>query len=103
MKAGVYLPEHGVDPHELTGKAGTARQQTGGLGSLFIHLFIWHLIWRSALALWRIPRFGPVIVVVLVMALVAAGVYRSRRGAIWPRRSRGGRYGYGTGDGPRDW
>jgi hypothetical protein len=75
----------------------------GGLGSLLVHLFIWHLIWRSAFALWRIPTFGPVIVVVLVIAMVAAGVYRSRRGAIWPWRSRGGRHGYGTGDGPRDW
>jgi hypothetical protein len=75
----------------------------GGLARLLVHLVIWHLIWRAAFALWRIPTFGPVIVIVLVIALVAAGVYRSRRGTIWPRRSGRGRYGYGTGDGPRDW
>jgi hypothetical protein len=70
----------------------------GSLGRLLIHLFIWHLIWRFALALWHVPTFGPIIVVVLVIALVAAAVYWSRRA-----RSRGGRYGYGTGTGPRDW
>lgn len=70
----------------------------GSLVSLLVHLFVWHLIWRFALLLWRIPTFGPVIVVVLVIALVTAAVYRSRRA-----RARGGQYGYGTGKGPRDW
>ena len=45
----------------------------GGLGRFLVHVCIWHLIWRAALALWRIPTFGPVIFVVLVIALVAAG------------------------------
>ena len=45
----------------------------GGVGRFLVHVFIWHLIWRAALALWRIPTFGPVIVVMLVIALVAAG------------------------------
>jgi hypothetical protein len=71
----------------------------GGLGRFLVHVCIWHLIWRAALALCCIPTFGPVIVVVLVIALVAAGAGRFRHGTISP----GGRYGYGTGDGPRGW
>jgi tetrahydromethanopterin S-methyltransferase subunit C len=71
----------------------------GGLGRFLVHVCIWHLIWRATLALWRILTFGPVIVVVLVIALVAAGACRSGAG----RYRRAGRYGCGTGDGPRGW
>jgi hypothetical protein len=59
----------------------------GGLGRFLVHVCIWHLIWRAALALWRIPTFGPVIFVVLVIALVAAGARRFRRGTISPGRA----------------
>jgi hypothetical protein len=59
----------------------------GGLGSFLVHVFIWHQIWRAAPALWRIPTFGPVIVVMQVIALVAAGACRSRRGTISPGRA----------------
>lgn len=71
----------------------------GGLGRFLVHVFIWHQIWRAALALWRIPTFGPVIVVMLVIALVAADACRS------PARNdrRAGRYGHRTRDGPRGW
>ncbi len=74
-----------------------------GLGGFLIHLFIWRMIWRLGLALWRIPTFGPIIVGLLALAAVGLAVLRSRRGRRWPWRRRGGVYGYGTGTGPRDW
>ncbi len=74
-----------------------------GLGTFLVHLFIWHLIWRAGLFLWHIKTFGPIIVALIVIGLIALGVFRRRRGQGWPWRRRGGGYGYGTGTGPRDW
>lgn len=66
------------------------------------HLFIWRVIWRLGLTLWRIPTFGPVLVALIVLALAAGTVLRAS--GRWPRRRRrGGLYGYGSGGGPRDW
>jgi hypothetical protein len=84
----------------------------GGIGSLLIHLFIWHEIFRLFRYLWRIPTFGPFIVVLLGLILVGLIVWRQSgrpmsRGPIrWGRR-RSGSTSYGSGSGrdtgPRDW
>jgi hypothetical protein len=68
----------------------------GGLGHWLVRLFIWHEIWRFGRAIWHIPTFGPVIIILLVAAVVALGVLRSRGGPGWLSRRRGG-------TGPRDW
>lgn len=74
----------------------------GGLATWLIHLFIWRAIWRLGWAIWRIPTFGPIILVVLALTVVALGI--GARGSRLPwRRRKGGVYGYGTGTGPRDW
>jgi hypothetical protein len=88
----------------------------GGIGSLLIHLFIWHEIYRLVLFLWRIHTVGPFLVLLLGAGLIGAMVWRKGRGPIrWGRRPirwgrrRGsgadvsGSTGYGTGSGPRDW
>ncbi len=75
----------------------------GGIASLLIHLFIWHEIFRLFRYLWRIPTFGPFIVVLLGLILVGVIVWRqSGRPTRWSGR-RGGSAGYGNGRGPRDW
>lgn len=58
------------------------------------------MIWRVAMLLWRIPTFGPIIVGLIAIGLVALAVLRA--GGRWPRR-RGGIFNYGSGKGPRDW
>ena len=75
----------------------------GGPAHWLIRLFIWHEIWRLFRYLWRIPTFGPFIVVALGLALVGLVVWRLSRGPIRPGHRRGGgSTGYGTGSGPRD-
>jgi uncharacterized membrane protein YgcG len=79
----------------------------GGLASLLIHLFIWHELFRLVRYLWRIPTYGPFIVILLALLLVGAAIWRRSRGPIrWGGR-RGGSSGYGRGGGssggPRDW
>jgi hypothetical protein len=83
----------------------------GGIGSLLIHLFIWHEIFRLFRYLWRIPTFGPFIVVLLGLILVGVLVWRQSRGPMsrgpirWGRRG-GSSSGYGSSgrdSGPRDW
>jgi hypothetical protein len=76
----------------------------GGLAHFIIRLFIWHEIGRLVRYLWRIPTFGPFIVVALGLIVVGLAVWRRYRGPIWgSRRRRGGSAGHGTGRGPRDW
>ncbi len=76
----------------------------GGLGHWIVRLFIWHEIWRLFRYLWRIPTFGPFIVVALGLILVGLVVWRQVRGPIrWSRGRARGSAGYGTGAGPRDW
>jgi hypothetical protein len=74
----------------------------GGFGRVIVRLFIWHLIWRAGLGLWRIPTVGPFVVVLLIAAIVALGIVRKHRGPRW-WNNRGGSTGAGTGRGPRDW
>ena len=75
----------------------------GGIASFLVHLFIWHLIFRSAFTIWHIHTFGPIIVGLIVAGVVALAILRSRRGRGWWRRSGGGSMRRGTGMGPRDW
>jgi hypothetical protein len=80
----------------------------GGLGRGIAHLFIWRLVWRAALAIWRIPILGPAIDIVLGLVVVAVIVLRSRLGPGWWQRLRrpsGGATGPRSRDGasPRDW
>ena len=92
-----------VHTHTLAaGGAAAIGGLGGGLGSALVHLFIWHLIWRAGFALWRIPTVGPFLVVFLIVAIVALGIVRRRRGPRW-WNNRGGSTGAGTGSGPRDW
>jgi hypothetical protein len=51
----------------------------GGLGRAIAHLFIWHLIWRAGLGLWRVPTVGPFLVVALGLVIVALIVARAQR------------------------
>ena len=77
----------------------------GGLTHWLIRLFIWHEIWRLFRYLWRVPTFGPFIVIALILIVVGVLFWmRSRGRPFW----RGGRRGGGTtgprsGSGPRDW
>jgi hypothetical protein len=75
----------------------------GGIGSLLVHLFIWHLIFRFFFAIWHIHTFGPIIVAVIVAGLVTLAILRSRRGRGWWRPTRAGSSRYGSSTGPRDW
>jgi hypothetical protein len=90
----------------------------GGIGSLIVHLFIWHEIFRLVFFLWRIHTVGPFLVVLLGLGLIGLIAWRKghrliRRGRgpiCWGRRRRSGSAdygtgstGYGTGGGPRDW
>ena len=74
----------------------------GGFGRALVHLFIWRLIWRAGLGLWRIPTVGPFVVVLLIAVIVTLVILRRQRGPRWWSR-RGGSTGAGTGRGPRDW
>lgn len=76
----------------------------GGLAHFIVRLFIWHEIGRLFRYLWRIPTFGPFIVIGIVLVMVGLVVWRRVRGPYWGRRRRAtGSTGYGTGSGPRDW
>jgi hypothetical protein len=81
----------------------------GGLAHLLVHLLIWRAIWRLGLLIWRVPTFGPGIVLLIVLALVALAIFRARRGRgwpgpRWPGQGRRGPFGDRAGDqGPRDW
>lgn len=86
---------------DLPGSATGYHALGGGLAGFLIHLFIWRMIWRVAILLWRIPTFGPIIVGLIVVAAIALAVLRSA--GRWPRRRRGGTFNYGSGRGPRDW
>jgi hypothetical protein len=76
----------------------------GGLARVLVHLFIWRLLFRGGLAIWRVPIFGPAIDIVLGLVVVALVVIRSQRGpGWWQRRGGGSGPGRRDGTGPRDW
>jgi hypothetical protein len=87
----------------------------GGLAHLLIRLLIWRGIWRLGLLLWRVRTFGPVIVLLIVLALVVLVILRARHGRAgrWPGPDRAGRGQPGQGKdpfgdraddhSPRDW
>jgi hypothetical protein len=87
----------------------------GGLAHLLVRLFIWHEIFRLFRYLWRIPTFGPYIVIALGVVIIGLLVWRQTRrsgrwrqgGGGWSARSRqngrGGSSGPDAGSGPRDW
>jgi hypothetical protein len=93
--------------YSLTGLHGGVRalggfgRGGGGLAHFLVRLFIWHAIWRFALLIWRIPKVGPVILVVIIAVLIAGSIFLSRRRrAGFPGR----RFSGGPSDrGPRDW
>jgi hypothetical protein len=74
----------------------------GGLAHLLVRLVIWHELWRIGRALWRIPTFGPIIVIVIVLTLLGLAVLR-QSGFRWSRRGGGAPGRNQTGPGPRDW
>lgn len=86
---------------------GTLAIGGGGLGSVLVHLFIWRAIWRLGLVIWRIPTFGPVIIILLGLAAVALIIrHQAGLGGAGRRGNRSGQGGSGrdsTGPGPRDW
>jgi len=92
-----WLPAHHLALHHLS-------LGGGGLAHWIVRLFIWHEIWRLIRYLWRIPTFGPFIVVALALIIVGLAIWRPYRRTAWTGRRRGsGSAGYGTGGGPRDW
>jgi hypothetical protein len=97
------LTNHAMDPAAALPGAHHVALGGGGIGSLIIHLFIWHEIFRLFGYLWRIPTFGPFIVVLLGVVVVGVLVWRRSGKPVRLLRSRrGGGTGYGAG-GPRDW
>jgi len=75
-----------------------------GLAHWIIRLIIWHEIWRVLRLLWRIPTFGPFIVIAIVVIVIGLIVWRQSRGSVRRARRRpDGSTGFGTGSGPRDW
>jgi hypothetical protein len=74
----------------------------GGLAHWLVRLIIWHELWRLGHLLWRIPTFGPIIAVLIVVILIGLVLLRQRGGPGWWRR-RGRRQDTSHGTGPRDW
>jgi hypothetical protein len=74
----------------------------GGLGHALVHLFIWHLIWRAGLGIWRVPTVGPFLIVAIGLAIVAVIALRAQRGPQWWNH-RGGSARQSSNRSPRDW
>ena len=62
----------------------------GGLGRGLVHFFLFRLIFRAVLSIWRVPVFGPVIDIVLGLVIITLIVLRARLG---PGRSEERRVG----------
>ena len=78
----------------------------GGFGRGLVHFFIFRLIFRAVLSIWRIPVAGPFIDVVLIAVIVTLIMLRARLGTGWWQRWRGPGHRGGPGSGvggPRDW
>jgi len=74
-----------------------------GIGGFFIHLFIWHEIWRLMFYVWHIHTFGPFIFFAVIAGFIGYRIWRQQYGPRRRTRARDGSAGYGTGSGPRDW
>lgn len=85
-----------------TALSGHAALGVGGLVHFIWRLFIWRLLWRWSLLIWHIKTFGPVILLLIVLAVAMWLILRARRRADAGRRpdSDNGNLG---GSGPRDW
>lgn len=82
--------------------SGHAALGVGGLAHFIWRLFIWRLFWRWSLLIWHIKTFGPIILLLIVLAVAMWLVLRARRRA--DRRRPGSPDSGGVGDpGPRDW
>src|ERR1700749_1663986 len=82
--------------------SGHAALGVGGLVHFIFRLFIWRLFWRWSLLIWHIKTFGPVILLLIVLAVAMWLVVRG------PRRADSGRRpdpdtGKPGGPGPRDY
>jgi hypothetical protein len=74
-----------------------------GLGRGLAHLFIWRLLWRAGLAIWRVPIFGPAIDIIIALVIVGLIVARAQLGPGWWRHRGGSGSGRDTGQRPRSW
>ncbi len=95
--------------HAIALRSGAVVALGGGgvLVHWIIRLIIWHELFRLFRYLWRIPTYGPFIVVVLGLIIVGLLVWRrsarGQRGFGWRRPGSGNSAGSGSGSGPRDW
>ena len=67
----------------------------GGLGRGLVHFFIFRLIFRAALLIWRVPVFGPVLDIAAGVVIVTLLVLRAQLGPGWWQRRRGSGGGSG--------
>lgn len=82
--------------------SGHAALGVGGLVHFIWRLFIWRLLWRWSLLIWHIKTFGPVILLLIVLAVAMWLVLRARRREARRRPDSSGNGGLGD-PGPRDW
>jgi hypothetical protein len=81
--------------------SGHAALGVGGLAHFIFRLFIWRLFWRWSLLIWHIKTFGPVILLLIVLAVAMWLILRARRRQDTGRRPDSDNGGLG-GPGPRD-
>ncbi|HEY7147472.1 MAG TPA: hypothetical protein VH637_24765 [Streptosporangiaceae bacterium] len=67
----------------VTGRQAAGARVIAGVGHGLGKILILHAVWRFIRHVWLIPTFGPVIVIVVVVALVGLSVLRRTR---WRRR-----------------
>jgi hypothetical protein len=97
---GLSMPFRLASAHLAIGGGGL-----GGLGHFIVRLFIWHEIFRLFRYLWRVPTFGPFIVIVIILVVAGALIWRRTHGPFMRRGigRPGGWGGSGGSGGPRDW
>jgi hypothetical protein len=81
--------------------SGHAALGVGGLAHFIFRLFIWRLFWRWSLLIWHIKTFGPIILLLIVLAVAMWLILRARRRQDTGRRPDSDNGGLG-GSGPRD-
>ena len=112
LSAERLLSSHGapgapIAPGGHAALSGHAALGGGGIGGLIVHLIIWRMIWRLGMLIWHIPTFGPGILLLIIIAVIALGMLRSRRGLRMPWDRGGSPYRVRDrnrdGTGPREW